>query len=117
MDNAINSACDCGTTYGLIAKGDRLWCPECLWKEVERLRAKLRVESEAITRLRGGCPVNPKMVCKRCGWRGRSADRLIAPNPFRLFGRQMIFGCPKCRAIESCEIAPAKTKRRNRWPT
>lgn len=43
-----------------------------------------------------------KSVCS-CGWRGKSADALTAPNPFDQ--EDIITGCPKCKEIGSLAIA------------
>ena len=36
--------CECGACVGLAVFDNRLWCSDCLWAEIEKLRAKLRGE-------------------------------------------------------------------------
>jgi len=34
--------CECGSCVGLSVQDGRYWCPDCLWKEIERLQVVLR---------------------------------------------------------------------------
>lgn len=38
----------------------------------------------------------------RCGWHGDDEEILSAPDPFTTDG--LIYGCPKCRTVESLVI-------------
>lgn len=42
-----------------------------------------------------------RVVCKECDWMGNETDLLIGTNPFEDY---RIYGCPKCRSIDSTYI-------------
>ena len=52
--------CDCGCTFctGPVERGGRMWCRNCLWREVERLQAIV----DKLLKTADGVPVVLKMV-------------------------------------------------------
>lgn len=44
-----------------------------------------------------------RTVCRECGWMGRNAQILSAPNPFD--PTDEVNGCPNCKAVSSLLVA------------
>jgi hypothetical protein len=44
-----------------------------------------------------------KSRCAECGWIGDTSRLLLAPNPFDVFSKEVIQGCPKCKQVECVE--------------
>ena len=41
MPHCERPKCECGAVVGLSVHDSRLWCPNCLWTEIEQLRAEI----------------------------------------------------------------------------
>jgi len=44
-----------------------------------------------------------RAVCRECGWMGRNAQMLTAPNPFN--AEDEVNGCPNCKSVSCLLVA------------